>query len=447
MAKRMVGSRLTSEDLERRAFSPVVEKKNKQAGASAPIGCRQQTSTHCLYTAHHVEQERMRAMEAGAVAFLSKPFTEQELLNASNASLAIDTKFTNSSGDERDYIRCRTEGDVMLQTVNTPGSRSWPTSIVESTLNIPEAWTRSLRSRREADLQVPSVSDVTLLYPEAVVVSSDAFAWQDIRVLQLRHSMNELVIPPSDSHCLVLNLSAPLHLNARLGKRHFEGKVRAGEVAIIPAGTTWSCQSHTSHSRNLLLLFLRPLFVRNAVAQFDSSYKELALKPQIGFRSRHIRHIAMSLLGELNEANVTGRLYADSLAIGLAMQLIRRYSSLKEIQIGRGGMAPQKLRKAIGLIDDHLAAEEEGRVALRVVAKEVGMSYFHFSRAFKQSMGMTPTNYIAERRIERAKKLMQETDCPISEIALRSGFSSQSHFTTCFRRLAGVTPRSFRQGM
>src|SRR4030095_7577164 len=103
---------------------------------------------------------------------------------------------------------------------------------------------------------------------------------------------------------------------------------------------------------------------------FDRSYKELALTPQIGFRSRHIRHIAMSLLGELNEANVISRLYADSLAIGLAMQLIKRYSSSKDVQVGRGGMAPQKVRKAISLIDDHLAGEAEGRVALRVVAKE-----------------------------------------------------------------------------
>jgi AraC family transcriptional regulator len=129
------------------------------------------------------------------------------------------------------------------------------------------------------------------------------------------------------------------------------------------------------------------------------------------------------------------------------MQLVRRYSSLKDIQIGHGGMAPHRLRKAVGLIDHRLAGEEEGRVALRVIAQEVGMSYFHFSRQFKQSMGMTPTNYIAERRIERAKKLMQETELPISEIALRVGFSSQSHFTTYFRRLAGVTPRCFRKGM
>ena len=48
-------------------------------------------------TAHYVEQERMRAMDAGAVAFLSKPFTEQELLNAINTSLGIDNQFTGDT--------------------------------------------------------------------------------------------------------------------------------------------------------------------------------------------------------------------------------------------------------------------------------------------------------------------------------------------------------------
>ncbi|MDX6712243.1 MAG: AraC family transcriptional regulator [Blastocatellia bacterium] len=334
----------------------------------------------------------------------------------------------------------------MLQTVNTPGHAGWNSSIVNPIVSRPETWKRSILSVREADLQTPSASDVALLYPEAVVASSDAFAWQHIRLIHLRHSSNELVVPPSDNHCIVLNLSAPMHLSAGLDKHNFEGRMRAGEVSILPAGTTWSCQFESSHVRNTLLLFLRPLFVRSAVEEIDLC-RELSLTPQIGFQCRHIRHIAMSLLSELNEANVVGRLYADSLATGLAMQLVRRYSSLKDVQIGHGGMAPHRLRKAVGLIDNHLAEEVEGRVALRTVAKDVGMSYFHFSRAFKQSMGMSPTNYIAERRIDRAKKLIQETDLPISEVALRSGFSSQSHFTTSFRRLAGVTPRSFRKQM
>jgi FixJ family two-component response regulator len=54
-------------------------------------------------TAHYLDKEqRTRAMEAGAVAFLNKPFTEQELLNAISASLTINKKFADDFGEERD---------------------------------------------------------------------------------------------------------------------------------------------------------------------------------------------------------------------------------------------------------------------------------------------------------------------------------------------------------
>jgi len=287
-------------------------------------------------------------------------------------------------------------------------------------------------------------ADLAALYPDAVLRSSAAIGWQNVRALHFRYDFKELLAPASEEHCVALNLGAPLFMNVCPGKCRFEGELLSGEIAIVPAGSSWACRSEGSQPHTLLFLYLRPLFVRSAAAGFIFSQNEIVLAPQIGVRDRHISHVAMSLLHELNEVSVVGRLYADSLATGLAIQLVRRYSKLPNIHAGHGGMAPHKLRQAVALIDSNMFAEAEKRVALRTVAQEIGMSYFHFSRAFKQSMGMTASNYIAERRIERAKKMLEETELPISEIALRSGFSSQSHFTTAFRRFAGATPKAFR---
>ncbi len=72
------------------------------------------------------------------------------------------------------------------------------------------------------------------------------------------------------------------------------------------------------------------------------------------------------------------------------------------------------------------------------------MSPYYFLRLFKQSMGITPHQYILQRRIEKAKFLLQHGES-IAEIAIKVGFCDQSHLTQYFKRIVGVTPKKFLQ--
>jgi transcriptional regulator GlxA family with amidase domain len=106
----------------------------------------------------------------------------------------------------------------------------------------------------------------------------------------------------------------------------------------------------------------------------------------------------------------------------------------------RGGLPPRALRRVREYIDAHL----NENIGIRVLATTVGLSMYHFARAFKQSMGVTPHDYIVQCRVRRAQELLAGTDLPLSEIALASGFADQSHCARRFREHLGVTPSGYR---
>jgi AraC family transcriptional regulator len=78
------------------------------------------------------------------------------------------------------------------------------------------------------------------------------------------------------------------------------------------------------------------------------------------------------------------------------------------------------------------------------VAAEVGLSPHHFSRQFREAVGVPPHAHLIARRVERAKVLLAQTDLPIVQVALAVGFAHQSHLTRHFGRLVGTTPARFR---
>lgn len=106
----------------------------------------------------------------------------------------------------------------------------------------------------------------------------------------------------------------------------------------------------------------------------------------------------------------------------------------------QSALSPHKLAKIIEFINHHL----EEKLTLDDLAAVVGFNARYLQRAFKQSTGKTPQQYLLERRVDHARRLIETTALPLAEIALQCGFSSQAHLTTQFRLATGITPHKLR---
>src|SRR5262249_48428312 len=105
------------------------------------------------------------------------------------------------------------------------------------------------------------------------------------------------------------------------------------------------------------------------------------------------------------------------------------------------GLSARRLKAVLRYIREHLHAA----LTLRDLAAVAHLSPYHFARRFKESTGLPPHQYIIARRIERAKQLLRgEDDLSLAQVAARTGFWDQGHFTRHFKRLVGVTPKRFR---
>lgn len=102
---------------------------------------------------------------------------------------------------------------------------------------------------------------------------------------------------------------------------------------------------------------------------------------------------------------------------------------------------PERLRAAIRYLEENLAAP----ISLERLAEEACFSKFHFCREFKRYLGVTPIQYLMQRRIDLAARLLRSKHLPISAIALKTGFPDQSEFTKSFKKCLGVTPSTYKQ--
>lgn len=95
----------------------------------------------------------------------------------------------------------------------------------------------------------------------------------------------------------------------------------------------------------------------------------------------------------------------------------------------------------------HMADNFSKQITLGELAEEAGLSKYHLCRSFKKYMAMSPMQFLAATRVERAKKLMVDTSLTITMIAMEVGFNDVSTFISHFRKICGITPTAFKKSL
>jgi AraC family transcriptional regulator len=185
--------------------------------------------------------------------------------------------------------------------------------------------------------------------------------------------------------------------------------------------------------------------VRDLRLDFDLSRvseaigEPLSMPPPRVFSNERLRSLARCLAAECDEPDAYSSLYIDSLTLCACIDFLRMGAG--GAARAKGGLAPSQLRRVTEYIMGHLSET----VLLRDLAGLVGLSQSQLGRAFKASTGVAPHQWQLRARVSKAQELLLLTDRPISEIALATGFSEQSHLTRVFKRVVGMSPGSWQR--
>jgi len=213
-------------------------------------------------------------------------------------------------------------------------------------------------------------------------------------------------------------------------------RTAAGTVGIRPRGVVHDGRWHNE---------VRSVVVALSTALLDNAAESLGVR-RTGLAlatgaDSAARHLILALRDEVESGCAGGLLFAESIGMALAVHLLRRYAAEAPVRNDRvGRLSTPQLRAALDFIAAHLGDNP----ALADVAAATALSPYHFARRFKASLGLSPHQFILRARIERAKTLLADPHHSLVEIGLATGFANQSHFTTAFRRLVGMTPKRYR---
>jgi AraC family transcriptional regulator len=274
--------------------------------------------------------------------------------------------------------------------------------------------------------RIPALDEITRsLGPPALLRWVDAPFGAAAAIIRIRHRGSAISLSPSGSFRLIFHLSSSEVVRDNIngpGSRQF-----ARQGSIVTSFTRSPERIRILGAADTLHLLFSPELT-SACASAPS-----ALSPRT---SAAMQAAAARMLVDASLHGSATRLEQTVASIARTLVEHPREPSRKA-----GGLTPQAGVALQRLLQHRL----DRSIPVSELAEAAGLSLHHFIRACRQSEGFTPHAMVLQRRIDWAIHLLLSSSSGIDEIALRTGFSSPSHFVSTFRRMVGVTPAKLRR--
>jgi len=283
--------------------------------------------------------------------------------------------------------------------------------------------------------------DAFLRGPSRRGVSSSELGWKGFTIEE--HSTERGDFPETVSEQHILGLWCGGHATGEYRNErgvYVPYTKNPGGFTLMPVGMIPAMRPYTR--TDFLLCAFDPAFVDGIQEELDQRPTE-SLRFQTGIRDRTLYQLVTLLGAEVGRGGPFGRLYADHLAQALVMRFLLAGKVGERSARPEAASLPQHLlRRVIELMHD-LDADLD----LHTLAAETGYSRAHFVRMFQAATGQTPHRYLLNLRLTRAQQLLENRGTSLVDIAAMCGFSSQSHMSTAFRQLLGMTPAQYRRSL
>ncbi|MBY3417660.1 helix-turn-helix transcriptional regulator [Rhizobium laguerreae] len=207
-------------------------------------------------------------------------------------------------------------------------------------------------------------------------------------------------------------------------------------ISYVPAGMeVWADLTDVHSVRHLDLHFDADTISRRLMEDIDPRRLE---SPQLLFSDERVLSLAQLVAAECLNPEPLHDLYGDGLALAMIIDVLK---IAKAMPRKRSRLASWQLRRATEFIEENCLRN----IRLEELAGLTGLSQSHFSHAFKASTGIAPHQWQTNARLDRAKRLLVESENALTAIAAETGFADQAHFTRVFRKHVGITPASWKK--